>query len=92
MALELYNPYIQDAYTKPSNVYMLGYVISMMIDFWKFAQHDFLNTEWMEHPDYQRIYLLEDQVNWQMLNYNIVERISLLELDLWITEKLTTEP
>ena len=45
----------------------------------------------MEHPDYRRIYLLEDQVNRQIKNYNIVERISLLELDLWMTEKLATE-
>ena len=64
----------------------------MMIEFWKFAQHDFLNTEWMEHLDYRHIYLLEDQVNMQMLKYNIVERISLLELDLWMTKKLTIKP
>ena len=45
----------------------------------------------MEHLDYWRIYLLEDQVNRQMLNYNIVEKTSLLEVDLCMTKKLTIE-
>ena len=92
MALGLYDPYLTLAYTKASYVYALGYLFLMMIEFWKFGQREFMQSEWTEHPDWRRIYLLEDQVTRRMFIPNIPERVSLLELDLWMTEKLTTEP
>ena len=92
MALGLYDPYLTLAYTKASYVYALGYLFLMMIEFWKFGQREFMQSEWTEHPDWRRIYLLEDQVTRRMFVANIPKRVSLLELDLWMTEKLTTEP
>ena len=82
MALELYDPYLTLAYTKASYVYALGYLFLMMIEFWKFGQREFMQSEWTEHPDWRRIYLLEDQVTRRMFVANIPERVSLLELDL----------
>ena len=55
-----------------------------------FGQCKFLNIEWMQHLDYQCVSLLVDQISGQMLNDNIINQISLLELDLWMIEKLAT--
>ena len=51
-----------------------------------------MQSEWIEHLDWRRIYLLEDQITRRMFVANIPERVSLLELDLWMTTKLMTEP
>lgn len=92
MAPELFDPYMLRAFTKASDVYALGYLFLMMVEFWKYGQREFLNSEWTEHPDWRRIYLFEDQITRRMLVDNILERVSLVELDLWMTEKITTEP
>ena len=58
MAPKLYEPYLASAYKKASNVYALGYLFSIMIEFWKYGQREFMQSEWTEHPDWRRIYLL----------------------------------
>ena len=46
----------------------------------------------MEFPNYQRIYLLEDKVQCQVFVQEKKQQISLLKLDLWMTQTLTIEP
>lgn len=92
MAPEIYDPLCQNAYTKASYVYALGWLFSLMIEFWKVFQSHFFHTIPSDHPDYKRIWLIEEKVNRRMLNDDRDTRISMLELDIFMKEECQTLP
>ena len=63
LAPEMYNPYCADAYTKASDIYALGFVFQMAIDFWVGARKCWMEDEGIYHPDEEKMTWLSSKVS-----------------------------
>ena len=80
LAPELCDPLQNSAYSKESDVYALGWLLEVLIDFWKGVSKSFFHGNIML-PDQNKLEVLSHKITYSMLCNNKAERKSLHEIN-----------
>ena len=92
LAPEMYNPYCADAYTKASDIYALGFVFQMAVDFWVAARKLWMEDKGLYHPAQENMTWILSKVSTWMKVEEEESRRNAVEILLFFKEQLKTDP